>query len=208
MLNEPAFEELILPYTKVVGETNAKDKDEVPSFQLKIYERIPIPDLPVRLDAASILGLLAYFINYKFENVLSSPIRDIWNGLHKLAIKALFIYNPLMAPWYITKKQEHEVDELGIQQNLNLNTDLNLKGHANNQTLTKLSQSLSSQTKINAYKPMHMKERSHNQAMKKHFKSSQRSSSSQVSASVLLDLGNCKGLPRYQLDAERKLEER
>lgn len=44
---EPAFEELILLYTKEVEETNAKDKAEVPSLQLKIYERIPIPDLPV-----------------------------------------------------------------------------------------------------------------------------------------------------------------
>lgn len=27
----------------------------------------------MRLDVASILGLLAYFINYKFENISSSP---------------------------------------------------------------------------------------------------------------------------------------
>lgn len=104
VLQEPAFEELILLYTKEVGETNAKDKAEVPSLQLKIYERIPIPDLPVifphkklsfriidtvRLDAASILGLLAYFINYKFENVLSSPSAIL---LDVVAISALIIY--------------------------------------------------------------------------------------------------------------------
>lgn len=46
---EPAFEELILLYTNEVGETGAKDKTEVPSLQLKIYERIPIPDLPVTI---------------------------------------------------------------------------------------------------------------------------------------------------------------
>ncbi|KAK7325345.1 hypothetical protein VNO77_29507 [Canavalia gladiata] len=104
VLQEPAFEELILLYTKELGETNAKDKAEVPSLQLKIYERIPIPDLPVifphkklsfriidtvRLDVATILGLLAYFINYKFENVLSSPSAIL---LDVVAISALIIY--------------------------------------------------------------------------------------------------------------------
>ncbi|KAG4961698.1 hypothetical protein AAZX31_13G353800 [Glycine max] len=104
VLQEPAFEELILLYTKEVEETNAKDKAEVPSLQLKIYERIPIPDLPVifphkklsfriidtvRLDVATILGLLAYFINYKFENVLSSPSAIL---LDVVAVSALIIY--------------------------------------------------------------------------------------------------------------------
>ncbi|XP_027339738.1 uncharacterized protein LOC113853530 isoform X2 [Abrus precatorius] len=104
VLQEPAFEELILLYTKEVGDTNAKDKADVPSLQLKIYERIPIPDLPVifphkklsfriidtvRLDVATILGLLAYFINYKFENVLSSPSAVL---LDVVAISALIIY--------------------------------------------------------------------------------------------------------------------
>lgn len=45
---EPAFEELILLYTEEVGEGESKYKSEVPSLQLKIYERIPIPDLPVK----------------------------------------------------------------------------------------------------------------------------------------------------------------
>ncbi|KAK7389349.1 hypothetical protein VNO78_24274 [Psophocarpus tetragonolobus] len=105
VLQEPAFEELILLYTKEVDETNARDKVEVPSLQLKIYERIPIPDLPVifphkklsfriidtvRLDVATILGLLAYFINYKFENVLSSPSAIL---LDVVAISALIIYS-------------------------------------------------------------------------------------------------------------------
>ncbi|RVW85147.1 hypothetical protein CK203_032914 [Vitis vinifera] len=44
---EPAFEELILLYTEEVSEGESKYKSEVPSLQLKIYERIPIPDLPV-----------------------------------------------------------------------------------------------------------------------------------------------------------------
>uniref|UniRef100_A0A6M2ERJ8 Uncharacterized protein n=1 Tax=Populus davidiana TaxID=266767 RepID=A0A6M2ERJ8_9ROSI len=92
VLQEPAFQELILLYTTETSDSNPKDKAEVPALELKIYERIPIPDLPVvfphkklsfriidtvRLDAATILGLLAYFINYKFE-ILSSPYVCFW----------------------------------------------------------------------------------------------------------------------------------
>ncbi|XP_008462204.1 uncharacterized protein LOC103500618 isoform X2 [Cucumis melo] len=102
VLQEPAFEELILLYTK--NGRNSGDRTEVPSLQLKIYEKIPIPDLPVifpdkklsfriidalRLDAATILGLLAFFINYKFENVLSSPSAIV---LDVVAFSALVIY--------------------------------------------------------------------------------------------------------------------
>lgn len=102
-LQEPAFQELILLYTEEMGERNTKDEDEVPELQLKIYERIPIPDLPVifphkklsfrildtvRLDVATILGLLAYFINYKFEDILSSPSAVL---LDVIAVSALII---------------------------------------------------------------------------------------------------------------------
>ncbi|KAI5414321.1 uncharacterized protein LOC127087673 isoform X3 [Lathyrus oleraceus] len=112
VLQEPAFEELILLYTEENGETNGKDKAEVPSLQLKIYERIPFPDLAVvfphkklsfriidtvRLDIATILGLLAYFINYKFENVLSSPSAVL---LDVVAVSALIIYGSRVALGY------------------------------------------------------------------------------------------------------------
>ncbi|XP_021998777.1 uncharacterized protein LOC110895734 isoform X3 [Helianthus annuus] len=43
----------------------------------------------VRLDVASILGLLAYFINYKFENILTSPSAIV---LDVIAASALVIY--------------------------------------------------------------------------------------------------------------------
>ncbi|KAH0982163.1 hypothetical protein GBA52_009340 [Prunus armeniaca] len=104
ILQEAAFQELILLYTKEVDDSNTGDNADVPSLQLKIYERIPIPDLPVifphkklsfriidtvRLDIASILGLSAYFINYKFENVLYSPSAIF---LDVVAISALIIY--------------------------------------------------------------------------------------------------------------------
>ncbi|XP_015894229.3 uncharacterized protein LOC107428240 isoform X2 [Ziziphus jujuba] len=102
-LQEPAFQELILLYTEEVDKGDTEIKSEVPSSQLKIYERIPIPELPVvfphkklsfriidtvRLDAATIVGLLAYIINYKFEN-LFSPSAIF---LDVVAISALIIY--------------------------------------------------------------------------------------------------------------------
>ncbi|KAH7578146.1 hypothetical protein JRO89_XS01G0346000 [Xanthoceras sorbifolium] len=156
ILQEPSFQELILLYTDDVNRKEFKDDAEVPSLQLKIYERIPIPDLPVifphkklsfriidtlknlevliarvmgytlamliilykvkacavgkprhkarhapyrnevRLDVASILGLLAFIINYKFEN-LSSPSAIF---LDVIAISALIIYVTRVALGY------------------------------------------------------------------------------------------------------------
>ncbi|KAL2487654.1 hypothetical protein Fot_40946 [Forsythia ovata] len=104
ILQEPAFEELILLYTEEIGERETEDKAEISSLQMKIYEKIPIPDLPVvfphkklsfrildtvRLDVATTLGLLAFVINYKFENILSSPSAIL---LDVIAVSALVIY--------------------------------------------------------------------------------------------------------------------
>ncbi|PIN22055.1 hypothetical protein CDL12_05240 [Handroanthus impetiginosus] len=104
ILQEPAFQELILLYTEELGERQTTDQPEVPLLQMKIYERIPIPDLPVvfphkklsfrildtvRLDIATILGLLAYFFSYKFEDILSSPSAIV---LDVIAASALVIY--------------------------------------------------------------------------------------------------------------------
>ncbi|XP_058105167.1 uncharacterized protein LOC131248746 isoform X2 [Magnolia sinica] len=97
VLQEPAFEELILLYTEEQGQRETEDEAEIPSLQLKIYERIPIPDLLVRLDVASILGLLAFFVNYKFENILSSPSAIL---LDVIAISALIIYVTRVALGY------------------------------------------------------------------------------------------------------------
>ncbi|XP_066377073.1 uncharacterized protein [Miscanthus floridulus] len=87
-LQEPAFQELILLYTDEAAQSEKKDTSEMLPLQLKIYERIPIPDLPVvfphkelsfrildtvRLDIATVIGLLAYVVNYKFESLASSP---------------------------------------------------------------------------------------------------------------------------------------
>ncbi|OEL18812.1 hypothetical protein BAE44_0020170 [Dichanthelium oligosanthes] len=72
-LQEPAFQELILLYTDETAQSEKKDKSEMLPLQLKIYEKIPIPDLSVRLDIATVIGLLAYVVNYKFESLASSP---------------------------------------------------------------------------------------------------------------------------------------
>ncbi|XP_062233854.1 uncharacterized protein LOC133931039 [Phragmites australis] len=100
-LQEPAFQELILLYTD--EESEKKAKPEMLPLQLKIYERIPIPDLPVvfphkklsfrildtvRLDIATVIGLLAYVVNYKFESLASSPSAFL---LDIVAITALVI---------------------------------------------------------------------------------------------------------------------
>uniref|UniRef100_A0ACD6A972 Uncharacterized protein n=2 Tax=Avena sativa TaxID=4498 RepID=A0ACD6A972_AVESA len=87
-LQEPAFQELIILYSDDAAQSDERDKSEMLPPQLKIYEKIPIPDLPVvfphkklsfrildtvRLDIATVIGLLAYVVNYKFESLASSP---------------------------------------------------------------------------------------------------------------------------------------
>ncbi|XP_030468310.2 uncharacterized protein LOC115686996 isoform X1 [Syzygium oleosum] len=103
-LQEAAFQELVLLYTEDVNESDVQGESEFKSLQVKIYERIPIPDLlvifphkrlsfriidTVRLDIATVLGLLAYIINYKFEDIVSSPSAIF---LDAIAISALFIF--------------------------------------------------------------------------------------------------------------------
>ncbi|KAK4733932.1 hypothetical protein R3W88_008193 [Solanum pinnatisectum] len=129
-LQEPAYQELILLYIKGTCEGGDADIAEFPSLQLKIYERIPIPDLPVvfphkklsfrildsvRLDIASVLGLLAYFINYKFENMfsLSAILLDV------VAVSALVIYVSRVVLGY---KQTWERYQLLVNRTLNEKT--------------------------------------------------------------------------------------
>ncbi|PSS26234.1 MAP protein [Actinidia chinensis var. chinensis] len=112
VLQEPAFQELILLFTEERDEEEIEDTAEIPLLQLKIYEKISIPDLPVifphkklsfrildtvRLDVATILGLLAYFINYKFEDILSSPSAIL---LDVIAFSTLIIYVTRVALGY------------------------------------------------------------------------------------------------------------
>ncbi|XP_020247627.1 uncharacterized protein LOC109825237 isoform X1 [Asparagus officinalis] len=111
-LQEPAFQELILLYNEETSQSGTENRVDAQPLQLKIYEKIPIPDLSVifphkklsfrildtvRLDIASILGLLAYFVNYKFENIASSPSAIL---LDVIAISALVIYMSRVALGY------------------------------------------------------------------------------------------------------------
>lgn len=58
VLQEPAFQELILLYTKDFAEEDTEDNAEAQASQLKIYKRIPIPDLPVNSPNNSMLFFL------------------------------------------------------------------------------------------------------------------------------------------------------
>lgn len=51
VVQEPAFQELILFYIENNGERETPDQAEMPSLQIEIYEKIPIPDLPVNASA-------------------------------------------------------------------------------------------------------------------------------------------------------------
>ncbi|KAH7438192.1 hypothetical protein KP509_04G004600 [Ceratopteris richardii] len=99
-LQEPAYKELVLLYN--VPSTDNDDKEyKIPELQLKIYGKIPIPDLKVifpnkklsfrildtvRLDIATIIGLLAFLINYRFDNFLSSPSAFVLDIIASLAL--------------------------------------------------------------------------------------------------------------------------
>ncbi|KAF9603759.1 hypothetical protein IFM89_037845 [Coptis chinensis] len=122
-LQEPAFQELILLYNEENGQRETDDEAEIPSLKLKIYERIPIPDLPVvfphkklsfrildtvRLDVASILGLLAFFLNYKFEDIRSSPSAIL---LDIIAVTAFVIYLSRLVLGYKQTRDRYQVSK-------------------------------------------------------------------------------------------------
>lgn len=103
-LQEPAFKELVLLYTAPADEKGNEKSYSLPTLQLKIYKMIPIPDLKVifpnkklsfrildtvRLDIATILGLLAFFINHRFEDFFISPSAFM---LDVIAFGALIVF--------------------------------------------------------------------------------------------------------------------
>nr|PNR55464.1 hypothetical protein PHYPA_006361 [Physcomitrium patens] len=101
-LQEPAYQELVLLYNK--SKSEQEDDDGWPSLQLHTYRKIPVPDLKVvfpnkklsfrlidtvRLDLASIAGLVAFLVSHKFDDLLSSPSAFI---LDLIASVSLIIY--------------------------------------------------------------------------------------------------------------------
>eukprot|EP00250_Pteridium_aquilinum_P013352 c21287_g1_i1 orf=119-2398(+) len=110
-LQEPAYKELVLLYN-APNAANDDVEDRIPNLQLKIYGKIPIPDLKVifpnkklsfrildtvRLDIATIIGLLAFLINYRFDDFLSSPSAFL---LDIIASSALIVYITRVALGY------------------------------------------------------------------------------------------------------------
>lgn len=100
-LQEPAYQELVLLYNQSKSE---QGKDEVPGLQLHTYKKIPVPDLKVvfpnkklsfrlidtvRLDLASLAGLVAFLVSHKFDDLLSSPSAFV---LDLIASVSLIIY--------------------------------------------------------------------------------------------------------------------
>ncbi|XP_071928754.1 uncharacterized protein [Coffea arabica] len=62
--------------------------------------------LQVRLDVATILGLLAFFINYKFEDILSSPSAIL---LDVITVSALLIYVFRVVLGYKTTRDRYQL---------------------------------------------------------------------------------------------------
>ncbi|KAG0619199.1 hypothetical protein M758_4G122900 [Ceratodon purpureus] len=100
-LQEPAYQELVLLYNQSKIE---EGEDEVPGLQLHTYRKIPVPDLKVvfpnkklsfrlidtvRLDLASLAGLVAFLVSHKFDDLLSSPSAFV---LDLIASVSLIIY--------------------------------------------------------------------------------------------------------------------
>jgi len=125
-LQEPAFEELIILYSDDSAQSNEKESSEMQMLppQLKIYEKIPIPHLPVvfphkklsfrildtvRLDIATVIGLLAYVVSYKFESLASSPSAFL---LDLAAFTALAILVFRVTLGYKQTRDRYQVDHL------------------------------------------------------------------------------------------------
>ena len=58
----PSFFALILLYIEEVDEKDTGQRVDVPSLQLKIYERIPIPELPVSIWTLHCISIVSYFM--------------------------------------------------------------------------------------------------------------------------------------------------
>ncbi|MCO5603723.1 hypothetical protein L7F22_057874 [Adiantum nelumboides] len=125
-LQEPAYKELVLLYNLPSAADDEKE-DNIPNLQLKIYGKIPIPDLKVifpnkklsfrildtvRLDVATMIGLLAFLINYRFDDFLSSPSAFV---LDVIASSALIVYISRVALGY---KQTYDRYQLLVNKTL------------------------------------------------------------------------------------------
>jgi hypothetical protein len=92
-LQEPAFQELILLYTDEADQSKEREKSDMMPLQLKIFERIPIPDLPV-----SVLSILHLLKKYSVSHFVCAIQITIIYYFFRLALssyhlQALIIYD-------------------------------------------------------------------------------------------------------------------
>lgn len=90
---EPAFQELILLYTDEADQSKEREKSDMMPLQLKIFERIPIPDLPV-----SVLSILHLLKKYSVSHFVCAIQITIIYYFFRLALssyhlQALIIYD-------------------------------------------------------------------------------------------------------------------
>ena len=65
IFQEPAFQELIILYSDDDAQSDERDKSEILPPQLKIYEKIPIPDLPVSATIVSCMDAIELLTSTK-----------------------------------------------------------------------------------------------------------------------------------------------
>ncbi|CAK9877543.1 unnamed protein product [Sphagnum jensenii] len=123
-LQEPAFQELVLLYGTAGNET---DENGLPRLQLHTYTKIPLPDLKVvfpskklsfrvldtvRLDLATLAGLVAFLVSHRFDDLLSSPSAF---ALDVIASISLIVYVTRVALGY---KQTYDRYQLLVNRTL------------------------------------------------------------------------------------------
>jgi hypothetical protein len=123
-LQEPAFQELVLLYGKAGNET---DENGLPRLKLHTYTKLPLPDLKVvfpskklsfrvldtvRLDLATLAGLVAFLVSHKFDDLLSSPSAF---ALDVIASISLIVYVTRVALGY---KQTYDRYQLLVNRTL------------------------------------------------------------------------------------------
>lgn len=117
-LQEPAYQELVLLYNQPKSD---QGNEEVPGLQLHTYTKIPVPDLKVvfpnkklsfrlidtvRLDLATLAGLVAFLVSNKFDNLLSSPSAFV---LDVIASVSLIIYVTRVTLGYKQTENRYEL---------------------------------------------------------------------------------------------------
>ncbi|XP_024520559.1 uncharacterized protein LOC9655169 isoform X2 [Selaginella moellendorffii] len=129
-LEEPAFKELVVMHERAPVHVGVDPSDHL-RLELNTYNNIPVPDLKVvfpnkklsfrlldtvRLDLTTIAGLLAFLVNYRFDDLLSSPSAFI---LDIVATVSLLVFVTRVSLGY---KQTWDRYQLLVSKRLNEKT--------------------------------------------------------------------------------------